>query len=101
MCLRCFFLLTLPEANFRYTKDFRLRRQHQQQHHPLNQQQHQQPKQQQNQQPKQQPKQLHNQQQHQQQNQQPNQQPKHGNMQILSRRETPYVIKLVGKNENQ
>ena len=56
--------MTLPEANFRYTKNFRLRRQHQQQHQPLNQQQHQQPKQQPKQQPNQQP------------NQQPKQQPK-------------------------
>ena len=57
MCFCDVFLLTLPEANFRYTKNFRLRRQHQQ----LNQQQHQQPKQQpkqqQHQQLKQQPKQ--------------------------------------------
>ena len=56
------FLLTLPEANFRYTKKFRLRRQHQQ----LNQQQHQQQTRQQNQQQKQQ--------QNHQQNQQPKQQ---------------------------
>ena len=57
MCFCDVFLLTLPEPNFRYTKNFRLRRQHQQ----LNQQQHQQPKQQpkqqQHQQLKQQPKQ--------------------------------------------
>ena len=52
------FLLTLPETNFRYTKNFRLRRQHQQQNQQQNQQQTQQQNQQlthqQNQQPKQQ-----------------------------------------------
>ena len=50
--------MTLPEANFRYTKNFRLRRQHQQL----------------KQQPKQQPKQQQNQQQNQQQHQRPKQQ---------------------------
>ena len=59
-----FFCVTLPETDFRYTKQFRLRRQHQQQHQPLNQQQHQQPKQQPKQQPNQQPKQQPKQQQH-------------------------------------
>ena len=78
MCVCDVFLLTLPEANFRYTKNFRLRRQHQQ----LNQQQHQQPKQQ----PKQQ--------QHQQLKQQPKQQPKQ--QQILIEFGPPAQIYGVG-----
>ena len=54
VCFCDVFWLTLTEANFRYTKKIRLRRQHQQQNQQQNQQQTQQQTQQQNQQPKQQ-----------------------------------------------